>query len=208
MFSKALNIVGMYIKSDTTNLDIRSYFGSTSQASSDAKADSDSEDHGTDSSDPESSPSPPPSKKVCKSSKNKRYHCSVSTKRKYSKSWEKDFSWLYYDEDSDGAFCKICKQSGISGLQRTGAGGVWVTKPFKNWKKAVEKMKAHSRSDSHSHATQAMLAAKRAVVDGTVVQQLQNVEAHKRAQNRAAMKCLHPSHSFSYKRTCCTFYQI
>ena len=51
-------------------------------------------------------------------------------------------------------------------------------------------MKAHSRSDSHSHATQAMLAAKRAVVDGTVVQQLQNVEAHKRAQNRVAMKCL------------------
>ena len=118
-------------------MDIRSYFGSTSQASSDAKADSDSEDHGTDSSDPESSPSPPPSKKVCKSSKNKRYHRSVSTKRKYSKSWEKDFSWLYYDEDSEGAFCKICKQSGISGLQRTG--GVWVTKPFKNWKKAVEK---------------------------------------------------------------------
>ena len=147
-----------------------------------------SEDHGTDSSDPESSPSPPPSKKVCKSSKNKRYHRSVSTKRKYSKSWEKDFSWLHYDEDSEGAFCKICKQSGISGLQRTG--GVWVTKSFKNWKKAVEKMKAHSRSDSHSHATQAMLAAKRAVVDGTVVQQLQNVEAHKRAQNRAAMKCL------------------
>ena len=68
--------------------------------------------------------------------------------------------------------------------------GCGVTKPFKNWKKAVEKMKTHSRSDSHSHATQAMLAAKRAVVDGTVVQQLQNVEAHKRAQNRAAMKCL------------------
>ena len=41
-------------------MDIRSYFGSTSQASSDGKADSDSEDHGTDSSDPESSPSPPP----------------------------------------------------------------------------------------------------------------------------------------------------
>ena len=53
-------------------MDIRSYFASTSQASSDAKADSDSEDHGTDSSDPESSPSPPPSKKVCKSSKNKQ----------------------------------------------------------------------------------------------------------------------------------------
>ena len=34
-------------------MDIRSYFGGTSQVSSDAKADSDSEDHGTDSSDPE-----------------------------------------------------------------------------------------------------------------------------------------------------------
>ena len=66
---------------------------------------------------------------------------------------------------------------------------MWVTKPLKNWKKTVEKMMAHSRSDSHSHATQPMLAAKRAMVDGTVVQQLQN-EANKRAQNRAAMKCL------------------
>ena len=119
-------------KSDLYKMDIRSYFGSTSQGSSDAKADSDSatEDHGTDSSDPESSPCPLPLKKVCKSSKNKRYHRSVSTKSKYSKSWEKDFSWLYYDEDSEGAICKIRKQSGISGLQRTG--GVWVTKPFKN----------------------------------------------------------------------------
>ena len=89
-------------------MDIRSYFGSTSQGSSDAKADSDSntEDHGTDSSDPESSPSPPPSKKVCKSSKNKRYHHSVSTKRKYSKSWKKDFSWLYYDEDREEPFAR------------------------------------------------------------------------------------------------------
>ena len=118
-------------------MDIRSYFGSTSQASSDAKADSDSEDHGTDSSDLESSPSPPPSKKVCKSSKNKRYHRSVSTKRKYSKSWEKDFSWLYYDEDSEGAFCKICKQSGISGLQRTG--GVGSQNPSKIGRKLLKK---------------------------------------------------------------------
>ena len=118
-------------------MDIRSYFGSTSQASSDAKADSDSEDHGTDSSDPESSPSPPPSKKVCISSKNKRYHRSVSTKRKYSKSWEKDFSWLYYDEDSEGAFCKICKQSGISDLQRTG--GVGLQNPSKIGRKLLKK---------------------------------------------------------------------
>ena len=57
-------------------------------------------------------------------------------------------------------------------------------------KKAVEKFKAHARSDSHSHAIATLLAAKRAAKYGTVVQQLQNVEAQKRAQNRAALKCL------------------
>ena len=107
-------------------------------------------------------------------------------KRKYSKSWEKDYSWLYYDEDREGSFCKVCKQFGTSSR----SGGVWVTKPFKNWKKAVEKLKAHVRSDSHSHATATLLAAKRAAKDGTVVQRLKNVEAQKRAQNRAALKCL------------------
>jgi calcineurin-like phosphoesterase len=44
-----------------------------------------------------------------------------------------------------------------SHVQRSG--GVWVTKPFKNWKKAVEKMKAHARIDFHSHATATLLAA-------------------------------------------------
>ena len=168
-------------------MDIRSYFGaSTSQAANS----SDSEDSRPDSSDPElssPSPSPPPSKKAC--SKQSKCHLTKSTQRKYSKSWEKDYSWLYYDEDLEGAFCKVCKQFGTSAhVQRSG--GVWVTKPFKNWKKAVEKMKAHARSDSHSHATETLLAANRAAKHGTVVQQLQNVEARKRAQNRAAVKCL------------------
>ena len=63
------------------------------------------------------------------------------------------------------------------------------SEPFKNWKKAVEIMKAHAGSDSHSHATATLLAANRAAKHGTVVQQLQNVEARKRAQNRAAVKC-------------------
>ena len=29
------------------------------------------------------------------------------------------------------------------------SGGVWITKPFQNWKKAVQKMKAHASSESH-----------------------------------------------------------
>ena len=175
----------MFSHSFLTKMDIRSYSGaSTSQAANS----SDSEDSRPDSSDRESSmpsPSPPPSKKAC--SKRSKCHLNETTKRKYFKSWEKDYSWLYYDEDREGASCKVCKQFGTSShVQRSG--GVWVTKPFKNWKKAVEKLKAHARSDSHSHATATLLAAKRAAKDETAVQQLQNVEAQKR--NRAALKCL------------------
>ena len=169
-------------------MDIRSYSGaSTSQAANS----SDSEDSRPDSSDPESSrpspsPSPPPSKKAC--SMRSKCHLTETTKRKYSNSWE-DYSWLYYDKDREGAFCKVCKQFGTSSrAQRSGE--VWITKSFKNWKKAVEKLKAHARSDSHSQATATLLAVKRAAKDGTVVQQLQNVEAQKRAQNRTALKCL------------------
>ena len=82
-----------------------------------------------------------PSKKkpcICKLSppkKHPKYH-RRSSNRKYLKAWEKDFSWLEYDADSEGTFCKVCKtfHSGRS-LERTG--GVWTTKPFTNWKKAV-----------------------------------------------------------------------
>ena len=77
---------------------------------------------------------------------------SKSSSRKYQKKWEKDFTWLEYDADCDGAFCKLYKTSGKS-LERTG--GVWTTKPFSNWKKAVEKMKAHAKSDAHIRASQA-----------------------------------------------------
>ena len=61
-------------------------------------------------------------------------------------------SSLTYDEDSKGAFCRTCKRS----LQRT---GVWVTKPFQNWKKAVEKMRAHEQSESHIQVSEALLLA-------------------------------------------------
>ena len=67
---------------------------------------------------------------------------SKSSSRIYIKKWENDFSWLEYDEDCDGAFCNVCRRSGKT-LLRTG--GIWVTHPFTNWKKAVEKMKAHEK---------------------------------------------------------------
>jgi hypothetical protein len=110
---------------------------------------------------------------------------SKSSSRKYQKKWEKDFTWLEYDADCDGAFCKLCKTSGKS-LERTG--GVWTTKQFTNWKKAVEKMKAHAKSDAHIRAIQASLAHQASLHAGSVIQQLQNVAEQERATNRKAVK--------------------
>lgn len=73
-------------------------------------------------------------------------------------------------------------------LERTG--GVWVAKPFTNWKKAVEKMKAHEQSVGHGMAKESALAAEGAVLEGSVVQKLQNVEKQDKLKNRAAIKSL------------------
>jgi hypothetical protein len=129
------------------NMDIRSY---CRPSASSAHADSSSSSSEKDSDSTTSDLEPPLKKQPTKPAKAKKKHRSVSDRRKYSKNWEKEFNWLEYDEDSEGVFCKICKQVGKS-LQRTG--GTWVTKPFKNWKKAIEKMKAHAQSDTHIQAS-------------------------------------------------------
>ena len=102
--------------------DIRSFFGAGASVQATTNRNDES-----DSSSSESDKEPPPKKQCPKAKKS-------TAKRRYCKSWEKDFTWLEYDEDNDGAFCQTCKESGKS-LQHTG--GVWVTKPFRNWKKLV-----------------------------------------------------------------------
>ena len=109
--------------------------------------------------------------------------CSTSSSRKYQKIWEKEHPWLQYDADCEGAFCKICKASGKLGEKTHGA---WTTKPFTNWKNAVDRMKAHAKSDVHIQASEAVLATQA----GTIVQQLQKVETNERMRNRAAIKSL------------------
>ena len=87
-----------------------------------------------------------------------------------------------YDEDINGAFCRVCKQTTAeSHTQHTG--GVWVTKPFQNWKKGTERIKGHERSSLHSQASQALLVISK---QGSVVQQLQRVGMQERGKNRAA----------------------
>ena len=155
-------------------MDIRSHFSSSSIPSiSVAPSNSDSSN--------EEERGIPPSKRPCistpdseHSKKQSKYRTtSTSSSRKYQKRWKKDFTWLEYDVDCDGAFCKLCKTYGKTSLEQIG--GVWTIRPFTNWKKAVEKMKAHASSDGNIQANQAALAYLATQHKGSVIQQLQNV---------------------------------
>ena len=63
-----------------------------------------------------------------------------------------------------------------------------VTKPFTNWKKSVEKMKAHSKSAIHIQACQSSLLAERAIKEGSIIQQLHRVSDEEKRKNREAIK--------------------
>ena len=166
-------------------MDIRSFFKASTSSStrssppkeivSSTSSDSDITDE------PELLPPPLP-KKVCITME--KSHDSGKSKRHYSKKWEKDFSWLMYDGDIDGCYYRVCKQSTCTSDTDSRSGGVWVTKPFQNWKKAIEKMKSHEKSAFHIRAS---LVTSR---EGSVVHQKQSVGVLQREKNRAAMKSL------------------
>ena len=148
-------------------MDICSYFRSSSKSSV-VSSSSDSED-GNES---EIDVQPNPPKKHCSSSISKPPSKSGSGIRKYNKKWAETFPRLEFDENLQGAFCKLCKKGGRS-LQ--GTDGAWITKPFTNWKKATQKMKSHSKSEVHLLTCQLDVEADRARKEGSFISQLQNV---------------------------------
>jgi len=66
-------------------------------------------------------------------------------------------------------------------------GGAWITKPFKNWEKAVERMRAHAKSDAHIRCSEAEVTAS---ASSGILQQLQNVPEEQRLKNRKGIKAL------------------
>ena len=92
-----------------------------------------------------------------------------------------------FDENLQGAFCKLYKMGGRS-LQRTG--GAWITKPFINWKKVTQKIKSHSKSEVHLLSCQLDVEADRARKEGSIISQLQNVGEQQRLQNRKTINVL------------------
>ena len=82
----------------------------------------------------------------------------------------------------------LCLQNRGTSLQRTG--GTWISKPFKNWKKAIEKIKAHAKSEIHLQSCEAEMAAARALKEGSIVQQLQQIGDREKLKNKLAIKAL------------------
>ena len=83
-------------------MDLHSYFGVVSSSKSVSASVGSSEDD-SQSSDVESLEPYPPKKHSAKSKE-------ISIQRKYNKKWEKDFLWLEYDHNYQGAFCKVCRK--------------------------------------------------------------------------------------------------
>ena len=68
--------------------------------------------------------------------------------------------------------------------------GVWIDKPFTNWRKAIEKMRSHDSSKLHLECCQIALQAKQAETHGTIAQQLQQIQEGQRMKNREDIKAL------------------
>ena len=85
-------------------MDIHSFFGAS--PSSSVASSSTHMEKGSNCSDSDSDIAEPPSKKACR-----ELIQTSATKRKYSKNWENEFSWLVHDEDINSAFCRVCKQT-------------------------------------------------------------------------------------------------
>jgi len=168
-------------------MDIRLFFGASSSQPTDVKSSESEDENDSSKSDTESlEPSPAKKKKSVQEKCRSKYRPATSN-RKYNKKWEQSFNWLIFDDNFQGAFCKVCRKRGIS-LQRTG--GTWISKPFKNWKKALEKMKAHAKSEIHIQSCEAEMAAARALQEGSIVQQLQQIGDQEKLKNRLAIKAL------------------
>ena len=93
-------------------MDIRNLFGSTFSKSATSRLREFSSDSDTGE---DSISESLPSKRSCV------VPSSADISRKYNKNWEKDFPWLEYDSNFQGAFCKIYRKAGTRGHSSQGS---------------------------------------------------------------------------------------
>lgn len=113
--------------------------------------------------------------------------------RHYNKQWEQKYSWLVYDTESGGAFCKLCQifmKNEPKVLQKTG--GVFITVPFKSFKKALGKdgkLQKHEHSSAHTISVEMENLRRQAMKKPIHAQIIQQSEGEKEL-NRKGLKIL------------------
>ena len=87
-------------------------------------------------------------------------------KRSFQPSWFDRWTWLHYVTSLDSAFCFVCIKSFINGtLTCSKKETSFLSRGFKNWKKAFECFSQHEKSDCHQEAIDRKFKLKTEVKD-------------------------------------------
>jgi Domain of unknown function (DUF4371)/hAT family C-terminal dimerisation region len=106
---------------------------------------------------------------------------------KFQERWFAQYPWLHYDVELKGVLCICCARARklkLIDLSKC-AEGCFMYQGFRNWKKALEKFKAHESSSAHRHATQQLHHHKLS----EPIESMLNSQVQSDQQN--ARKCLH-----------------
>ncbi|KAJ8705417.1 hypothetical protein PYW08_012463 [Mythimna loreyi] len=114
--------------------------------------------------------------------------------RHYNKQWEQKYSWLVYDTESGSAVCKLCQmfmKNKLKVLQKTG--GVFITVPFKSFKKALGKdvkLQKHEHSSAHTISVEMESLRRQAMKKPIHAQIIQHSVDSEKEWNRKGLKIL------------------
>ena len=70
---------------------------------------------------------------------------------KFHDRWFKDYPWLHFDERTGGVLCYTCADASLHKLNQQAhcSEETFVSTGFRNWKKAIQKFRAHEQSFAH-----------------------------------------------------------
>ena len=95
----------------------------------------------------------------------------MGKKLKFQPHWKKIYSRINYNSVTNGMLCQycshICKED-REVLKHT-QGAAWISFPMSNWKKALDKMKAHEASAWHKMAKAKVEVEKQCQAEGSII---------------------------------------
>ena len=93
---------------------------------------------------------------------------------KFQPHWQKKYPWINYNSVTNGLLCQYCcshiYKEDREVLKHTQT--AWISFPVSNWKKVLDKMKAHEASAWHKMAKAKVEAEKQSQAEGSVILQL------------------------------------